>query len=164
MASIKPIKNTSDEVDIHETMCAPDGCDCDDEDGIILPAVKHTLHISVYILIVSFILNFTVHTIGEDTLSALILNKPIIGPAISSIVGFIPTCASSVIITQLYLEGAMSFGAMMSGLLAASGMGVIVLLRANRKQMKENIIIVVLLFAASIIAGILLDVFGINFI
>ena len=95
------------------------------------------------------------HTIGEDVLAQLILNKPILGQLIAGLVGLIPNCASSVIITQLYLESALSLGAMMSGLLVNAGVGVLVLFRVN-KDRKENIKILALLYVIGVVAGIIL--------
>ena len=97
---------------IHE-MCEDENCHC--EKGIFVSALIHTLHITIFILLINFMMELLLDTIGEEMLGQLILNKPIVGQLIAGLVGLIPNCASSVVITQLYLEGALGLGAMMSG-------------------------------------------------
>lgn len=138
---------------IHE-MCEEENCHC--EKGIWYSALVHTLHITLFILLINFALDLLLHTIGEDVLGQMILNKPVLGSLISGLVGLIPNCASSVIITELYLEGALSLGAMMSGLLVNAGVGVLVLFRVN-KDRKENIKILGLLYGIGLVAGIILE-------
>ena len=92
----------------------------------------------------------------DDALAGLILNKPVLGQAIAGLVGLIPNCASSVVLTQLYLEGVMSLGAMMSGLLAGAGVGLLVLFRVN-DHLKENIRITALLYGIGVVSGILIE-------
>jgi hypothetical protein len=121
-------------------------------------AFNHTMQITFFILLVTFALNLVIHFVGEDTLAGLILNRPVIGPLLAGVVGLIPNCAASVIITQLYLEQAMSVGAMMSGLLVGAGIGVLVLFRVNHDK-KQNIKIVGLLYFVGVIAGIVIDLF-----
>ncbi len=96
------------------------------------------------------------HLGGEAVLENLILNHPIVGPMIAGLVGFIPNCASSVVITQLYLEGAMGLGAMMSGLLVGAGVGLLVLFRVNPNKV-ENLKIMGLLYAIGVVSGIVID-------
>ena len=74
----------------------------------------------------------------------------------------IPNCAASVVITQLYLNGVLSAGAMMSGLLAGAGVGILVLLRVNDKP-KENIRIILLLYVSGVAAGLLIEMLGLHF-
>jgi len=88
--------------------------------------------------------------------SQLILNRPVLGPVLAGIVGLIPNCASSVAITQLYLGGALSAGAMMSGLLVGSGVGLLVLFRVNRNK-KENFTIIGLLYLIGVLSGIVIE-------
>ena len=144
---------------IHE-MCEEENCHC--EKGIWMSALIHTLHITVYILLINIALELLIHTIGEEVLSQMILNKPIVGPLIAGLVGMIPNCASSVIITRLYLEGALGLGAMMSGLLVNAGVGVVVLFRVN-KDKKENLKILGLMYAIGVVAGIVLGFLPIQF-
>ncbi len=135
---------------IHE-MCEDENCHC--EQGILVSALIHTLHITIFILLINFMLELLLNTIGEEVLGQMILNKPVIGQLIAGLVGLIPNCASSVVITRLYLEEALSLGAMMSGLLVNAGIGVLILFRVN-KDRKENIKIVCLLYVIGVLAGI----------
>ena len=135
-------------------ICDHDHCHC--EDGILKSSVKHTVVILGYIILISFVLNTVIYFVGEETLGNLILNKPVLGPAIAAIVGLIPNCASSVVITQLYIGGVMSIGSAMAGLLAGCGVGILVLFKENR-DIKENIKILVLLYALGLFSGIIID-------
>ena len=121
----------------------------------------HTAQIFFFIILISFILNLVIALIGEDSLSQIILNRPVIGAVISGIVGLIPNCAASVIITQLYLDGAMSFGSMMAGLLVGAGVGLIVLYRSN-DSVRENLRITGILYGIGVVAGIAIDFLGIT--
>lgn len=151
-------KEHEDEMHIH-SVCDHDHCHC--EEGIFKSACVHTLQIFAFIAIITFVLNIGVEAIGEDTLASLILNQPVIGPVLSGVVGLIPNCASSVVITQLYLEGMMSTGAMLAGLLVNSGVGVLVLFKENA-DIKENARIVGLLYAIGVIAGIIIECIGLQ--
>ena len=139
-------------------ICEEDHCHCD-ESGILKSAIHHTLNILLFIVIVTFIINIVVHFVGEETIAGWILNKPVIGPAIASLIGLIPNCAASVIITNMYLENVISLGSMISGLLTGAGVGLAVLFKTNNK-IKENIGIVVLLYAIGVISGIVIDLIG----
>lgn len=142
-----------------EQICEHENCRC--SDGIFKSACKHTVHIFLFLLLISFALNICLNMIGEESLANFILNKPVIGVFLSGIIGLIPNCAASVIITTLYLEGMMSFGAMMSGLLAGAGVGLIVLCRVNG-DVKDNLKIIGLLYLCGVIAGLLLEFLNIS--
>lgn len=137
-----------------EHLCEDEHCQC--QNGIFRSSLHHTLHVFAFIFVFSLALNITVHFIGEDKLSSFILGKPIVGQIFSAIIGLIPNCISSVAITELYIEGAISAGAMLSGLLVGAGIGVLVLFRTN-KHIKENLKIVGFLFIIGVLSGILLD-------
>lgn len=141
-------------------ICEHEHCHCE-EGNILKSSLKHTISIFIYILIVSLILNTLIHLVGEETLSNLILNNPILGPVIAGIIGLIPNCASSVILTELYLANVISVSTMLSGLLVGAGVGILILFRVN-KDLKENIKIVILLYAIGIIAGITLQLCGLQ--
>lgn len=138
---------------IHE-LCEHEHCNC--EQGIFRSAVKHTLQITFFIILITFALHLALEWIGEDALANLILNQPVLGSVLAGVVGLIPNCASSVVITQLYLQGAMSAGAMMAGLLVGSGVGVLVLFRVNPDR-KESVKIIGLLYVIGVLSGILID-------
>lgn len=141
-------------------ICEEEHCHCD-ENGIFKSALIHTIKIYIYILLITFIVNILVHFIGEETIANLILNKPILGPIISSLIGLIPNCASSVIITNLYLEELISLGSMISGLLTGSGIGLAILFKTNN-NIKENIKIATLLYSIGVIFGIVIELIGVT--
>ena len=148
-------KNIEEEI---EHMCEDEKCNCE-HDGILKSSIKHTISIIIFIFLASLILNFIIYFVGKENISNMILNKPMLGPVISGIVGLIPNCASSVIITQLYLKQLISFGAMMSGLLVGAGVGILILFRSN-KDIKENLKIICILLFSGIIPGIIIDFIG----
>ncbi len=152
-------KKPRHEMDIHH-VCEHDHCQC--EDGSILKsALLHTIQVFVFILIVSFAFNFVIEIVGQESLSRFILNRPMIGSIVTGMVGLIPNCAASVVITQLYLGGAMSLGAMMSGLLVGAGIGLIVLFRTN-ESIKQSLKLTLILYTIGVGAGILIDFLGIT--
>lgn len=134
--------------------CHEEGCHC--ERGILPSALFHTLGVSLFIFISVFIFECIMSFVGEDTLATLMTGVPVLSNIVSAAVGLIPSCASSVIITELYVEGLLSWGAMLSGLLVSSGVGILVLFRTN-KNMKENLKTVLFLFAVGALSGIFFD-------
>ena len=139
-------------------ICEEDHCHCN-ESGILKSAIHHTLNILMFIIIITFIINTAVHFVGEETIASWILNRPVIGPLIASLIGLIPNCAASVIITNMYLDKVISLGSMISGLLTGAGVGLAVLFKTNNK-IKENIGILILLYAIGVISGIIIDLIG----
>lgn len=149
----KTLKKNSSLNRIH-SMCEKDHCHC--EDGMIRSAIHHTVQITAFILLISFVLNTCIFLIGEETLSGLMLHQPVLGPLLAGLVGLIPNCAASVMLTQLYLEGMLSLGSMLSGLIAGSGIGLLVLFKVNADK-KENMTILGMLYAIGAGTGILID-------
>lgn len=142
---------------IHD-FCEEEHCNC--KNGVLISTIKHTLNITLFIIIISFILNTIIYYVGEDTLGNLIFRKKVLGPILSSLIGLIPNCASSVVITQLYLGNVISFGAMMSGLLTGSGVAILVLFKVN-KNLKENLKILGLVYIIGVISGIIIELINI---
>ena len=141
-------------------LCEHEHCHCN-EKNILISALKHSLNIFIFIYITSFLLNLLFNYIGEETLASFILNKPIISELLAGIVGLIPNCAASVVITELYINGVISLGAMMSGLLVGAGVGLLILFRIN-DNLKENLKITLLLYLIGVVAGILIELSGIS--
>ena len=139
-------------------ICEDENCHC--ENGILKSAIKHTISIFIYILITTIILNTVIEIIGEDRIGNLILNKKIVGAIIAGLIGLIPNCASSVIITQLFAKGLISAGALLAGLLVGAGLGILILFKTN-KNLKQNIKIIALLYAIGTICGIVFELLGI---
>ena len=139
-----------------EDLCEHEHCHC--EEGIWKSAIKHTVNVFVFILIISLILNIIIKIIGEDALGGLISNKPILGALIAGLIGLIPNCASSVILTQLYLSGVLNIALMIGGLLVNAGVGLLVLFKVNHHP-KQNIKIVITLYAIGTISAMILQLF-----
>lgn len=136
-------------------LCEQDHCGCDDNSGVFRPAVIHTAKVFGFLLLFTVIIDFTVAALGTEKLSSLLLTDSIFQPILAALVGFIPNCATSVLITQLYIEGAISFGAVIAGLCTNAGAGLLVLFR-NKAKIKENVKIAGILYICSIISGIIL--------
>lgn len=145
----------NEEEEVIGDICEEEHCHCN-EKGILKSALSHTINIFLFIIIITFIINIAIYFIGEDTISNLLLNKPILGPIISALIGLIPNCAASVIITNMYLQKVISFGSMIAGLLTGAGVGLAVLFKTNYK-IKENISIIALLYAIGVISGVIID-------
>lgn len=144
-----------------EEMCDHQNCHCG-EGKIWSSALRHTLQILFFITIISFVLNLLIGIVGEDTLSVMLSGKPVLGCILAGMIGLIPNCAASVVLTQLYLEGMLSAGSMIAGLLVGAGVGLLVLFRVN-EDMKENIKITVMLYVIGVISGIIIETAGLVF-
>lgn len=156
-------KNTSDkeesEAEKISHMCEHDHCGC--EHGILLSSIKHTINIAIYIFIVTLLINGLFELVGKENISNLITNIPILGPIIAGIIGLIPNCASSVVLTQLYLSNNITVSTLLSGLLVGSGVGILVLFKSN-KNLKENIKIITLLYFIGVLVGIFFELIGLK--
>lgn len=150
-------KNTKQEKTNYE-ICDKDHCHC--EKGILLSAIKHTLNIIIFLFMTSLIINIIFNYVGQDYLSKILLKNSILGPFITSLIGLIPNCGASVILTQLYLNNAISLPSLIAGLLTGSGTAIIVLFKEN-KNIKENIFIVLLLYSLGVISGLILEIINI---
>lgn len=141
-------------------LCEKEHCHC--ERGIVKSALKHTINIFIFILLFTFILNVIIYLIGEETIAGFLRNQPVFGPVIAGIIGLIPNCASSVLLTQMYLENVISAATMISGLLVGAGVGLAVLFKTN-KGIKQNLKITALLYVIGVVSGILIELIGIQF-
>lgn len=137
---------------IHD-MCSK--CNCH-EGKILISTLKHTLNVFVFILIVLLVLNFAIFFIGEEIISKILMEGSIFQPFMSSLIGLIPNCASSVLLTELYLKGSVSFGSIISGLLTGAGIGIAVLFRINKNQ-KENVKILGTIYFVGSFVGIIIE-------
>lgn len=149
----KLLNYKKDEPDIHH-FCEHEHCECGH--GIVRPAIKHTLKIWFFIFAVTIILNLVIEMVGTESLSDFVLNKPIIGEVLAGIIGLIPNCAASVVITQLFLDGLIPFGTMMSGLLVGAGVGVLILLRVNEEK-KDTFKIIGVLYVIGVVSGMVIN-------
>lgn len=148
------------EMEIH-SICEHDHCHCE-EGGILKSTLHHTLQITIFILLISFAINTIIHFLGEDKLESVFTDAPFAGCAIAAAVGLIPNCAASVIITELFIKGIISTGAMMAGLLTGCGIGLLVLFKTNKK-IRENIGFAAVMYAIGLVAGMLFELMNISF-
>ena len=138
-------------------LCESEHCHC--EKGVFLSSFKHTIHTLVFIMVVSFILNMVMFNGGEEFLSSIFNNNSFLSPFLASLIGLIPNCASSVVITELYLSGVLSFASVIAGLLTGSGVAILVLFKSN-KNMKENVRILLLVYFIGVISGLVIELFN----
>ena len=138
-------------------LCHDDDCDC--ENHLLKSTLKHTLKTILFILIISFILNILMEYVGSQFVAKIFLKDSIFSPFISSLIGLIPNCGASIIITELYLNNAITMATAIGGLLTNSGVALLVLFREN-KNIKENITILLLLYFIGVISGIVLHLIG----
>ncbi len=147
---------------IHE-LCEYDHCHCDDEKGgILMSAVKHTAQVTLFVFIITLVLNALLEIVGEEALAAFLSSNEALSVLASGLVGLVPNCAASLIVAELYVSGILSSGAMIAGLLSAAGVGLLVLLRTNHSA-RQNIAIIVLLYAMAVLWGFAVDGLGIVF-
>lgn len=145
-------RRKKEEQDYH--ICEEEHCHC--EKNIFTSSLKHTISIFLFILVVNLVLHIGIESLGKDYLTKLFLKNTVFGPFIISLIGLIPNCASSVIITELYLNDAITFGSMLSGLLTGSGVALLLLFKSN-KNLKENLKILTILYLIGALSGTIID-------
>lgn len=139
-------------------LCEDEDCDCDH--SIIKSSLIHTLKIAFFILIITFLINILFHYVDLSFLESALKNNKILTPFIASLIGLIPNCASSVMISELYLNNLISPGTTLSGLLTGSGVAIMVLVRKN-KNISENLFIIGLIYIIGVIWGLLFNFIGV---
>ena len=142
----------------HFDICEDEHCDC--EHGIIMPAIKHTLKTLIFIFIITFVLNAAFYYIGEENIKHIFDKTNLFTPFIAALIGLIPNCGSSIILTELYISNILPLSSALAGLLTNSGVALLVLFKSN-KNIKENFKIVGIMYFISVITGLLLKIFGV---
>lgn len=137
-----------------EEICAD--CDCE-HNGIVKSAFHHTVGIFIFILIINLVMNTIMTVVGEDAISSALMQIKWLQPIIAGIVGLIPNCAVSVVITELYLQGGLTFGSLVAGLSTGAGLGIVVLFKTN-KHTKQNVFITLTTLGFGILAGFVVDI------
>lgn len=186
-AAIRLARRDREKLRIHE-LCERDRCHCNGEceaceqqpelaydfehdeahehhhegGSILRSALKHTAQVTVFIFVITLVLDGALELVGEDALAAFLGSNPVLSVLGSALVGLIPNCAASVVIAQLYVEGALGAGAMMAGLLVSAGVGLLVLFRTNR-GLRQNLIVLAGLWATGVFWGLVISAFGIAF-
>ena len=138
----------ADDIDCHE--------EHEEHSGIWLAALRHTVEIFLFILLFSFLIGFAFELIGEDTITTFLTGMGIFQPMAAALVGLIPNCAASVLLAQLYAQGAITFGSLFAGLCAGAGIGLAVLWRVN-PSWKQNLFMTGILWAGGSVCGIVLQ-------
>ena len=149
-------KMKNNKYDYH--MCDDEHCDC--EHGIFKSSIIHTFKTLGFIVLISFVLNILFEYVGDSLISKIFMKETLFGPFIGSIIGLIPNCGASVILTELYLKSAINLGTCIAGLLTGSGVALLVLFKSNKK-LSENLFIVTLLYLIGVLVGIFIEFVGI---
>jgi len=131
-------------------------CHTEGHNGLLRSTLGHTAKTFAFIFIVMFALELCIETLGEEAFASFIASESLLQPLVAGIVGLIPNCASSIIIAQLYAEGAISFGAAFAGLSVGAGTGLLVLFR-NDVDKIECLSLTGFLFAVSVLTGTVLQ-------
>lgn len=186
-AGVRLARRDNEKLRIHE-LCERDHCHCNgdcaaceenpelaydfehdehhehhhEHSSILRSALKHTLEVTVFIFLVTLVLDGAIELVGEDAIGAALGASPVLSVFGAAVVGLIPNCAASVVIAQLYVDGALGAGAMLAGLLVSAGVGLLVLMRTNRRP-KENAAIIFCLWVMGVVWGLLVLVLGITF-
>ena len=153
-AVIRLVQKEKQEEQKIEELCEHDHCHC--EQGIIKSALKHTINIIIFIFLITLIINGIITLIGEDTIANFVSGNVVLGPVIAGFIGLIPNCASSVILTELFIENVISMPMLISGVAVNAGIGLLVLFKTN-KNVKENLTVVGLLYFIGVLSGIILQ-------
>lgn len=112
----------------------------------------HSLEIFAYVFVINVSLGLIIASVGEKAFSDFLISNRFVAPIYSALIGLIPNCASSVLLSELYLTGSLSFGALLAGLLMNAGLGMMILLKSN-KQLKETLIVFGICFVSAIVFG-----------
>lgn len=135
--------------------CDEEHCDC--EHGIIKSSIKHTFNILIFIIVITLLLNLGFYYFGNDNIEKLFLKDSFFSPFISSLIGLIPNCGASVILTELYLNNVISFASVIAGLLTGSGVALLVLFKIN-KNVKENVKILLTVYFIGALSGVIIEI------
>lgn len=144
----------------HELMhssCEDDECE---KEGLFTTALLHTLKSLAFVLTAIFIVNLMVGIAGEEKAAALFSGSDAVEPLIAAVTGLIPNCAPSIILSEFYMEGLISFGSLIAGLTMNAGVGLAMLWKYNRDK-KQNLLICLFIFAVSVICGYVIQLSGI---
>ena len=149
----RPDELPDDEMDMDEVNS---NCSCCGGRTVFGAAVSRTLSTTAFLFVTMLVLNTIVYLIGEDTVSALLLGGTLWQPALCALIGLFPGCAVSVLLTELFLSGAISFGAAIAGLSAGAGFGFVLLVRESPRR-KDAFRIIGCTWLAAVAAGMCID-------
>ena len=149
-------KNNKIKVKEDYTICDDEHCHCG-KNNLFYSSINHTFKTFIFIFIVSFVLNMMMEFLGNDFISNLFMKDSIFSPFISSLIGLIPNCGASVILTELYLNNVISFASVVAGLLTGSGVALLILFKTN-KNLKENLFILGLVYFIGAFSGLVIQI------
>lgn len=156
-------KQTIKEIDSNYHKHTHDVCsNCNCEENLLVSVLKHTFSIFLFIFVFNLIFSFIITFIGEENLSKLLLTGSMFQPIVAGLIGLIPNCAASVLLTELYIQNIVSFASVITGLSVGSGLGLIVLFKQN-KNIKQNLKIMFITFGVSVVFGILIEIIEVIF-
>ena len=147
------LRKKESKVEADYEICHEENCHC--KEHLLLSVIKHTIHITLFLMIISFLLNCLLEYTGILDTNNIIANNPF-SVFVTSLISLIPNCGASVMITTLYLKDIISFASMISGLLTGSGVALLVLFRSNKK-LSENILILLLVYFIGVGAGLIVE-------
>lgn len=136
-------------------LCSDDSCDCEHH-SVLYSAVYHTVSIFIFILLINLLLNGAMEALGQEKIEKLLMTNSALQPFVAALIGFIPNCAASVILTELFIAGSVSFGSLIAGLCTGAGMGLLVMLRTNKNK-KAVFCIMAVLYAVAVLSGVILN-------
>lgn len=145
--------------DVERVTNASCGCGCHDheeKENLWISALKHTLRILAFIFVVNLTLNALIEGAGESVLESILLSNSIFQPALAALIGLIPNCAASIILTEMFVTGSLSLGSLIAGLCTGAGIGLVVLFKSNM-NLKQNLVIVGILYLTGTVCGMLIQ-------
>lgn len=142
--------------DIHTNSCGDDHCGKSDLQVYLISPLLHTLKVCLYLLIVNLVLGWVMAIIGGPLTEVITLGGAYWEPLITALIGLIPNCASSVILTGAYINKGIFFGSFVGGLCSNAGLGLVVLCK-NTKRLKRNILIILTLYIIAVVSGIAIN-------
>ncbi len=137
------------------SICDDEHCNCAKE-SLLKASLTHTFKTLFFIVMVSFVLNIIMTYLGNEVIQKIFMKDNLLSPFISSLVGLIPNCSASVILTELYINGVISLSSVVAGLLTGSGVALLVLFRSN-KNLKENLMILAMVYFIGAFSGLIIE-------
>ena len=125
-------------------------------------ALVHTVQVTVFIFLVTFVFGLLIEGVGEDAIGELLADHPVRATFIAALVGLIPNCGASVALTELFLDGTLAAGPMVAGLLVSGGVGLLVLWRTN-VDLRQNAAVTGVVYAVGVAVGLLVGATGMMF-
>ena len=118
----------------------------------LLHPLLHSLEIFVFVFVINVSLGLIIGAVGEEAFANFMISNRYLSPLFATIVGMIPNCVSSVLISELYLSNSIPFGALLAGLLMNAGLGMMILLK-NKSTLKQTGIVFGVCFVAALLFG-----------